>query len=279
MIRNILVGYDGSRSGMVAVEQAMGVADATDGRLHLATVVEASDSAAEDELLGGELDPVQAAMPPDEEEPEEPLAAPPDIEEMKAACEDRHIVCEQATVFSEGAGASLVRRSWLADLVVVDRSSAPGQAGAAELGPTARHLVNRLVSPTLVCARQYLHIRSALIVYQASVSSGRALSFAAELCEEMNASLDVLACDPDRRVAAAALEEARPALRGYHVEGEHSVSVNPPAEAMRNAAMEREVSVIIVPDARRHSWGLPWGRNEVLWRALEIPNTAVLAYP
>ena len=102
-------------------------------------------------------------------------------------------------------------------------------------------------------------VRSALIVYQASLSSGRALSFAAELCEEMNVSLDVLACDPDRRVAAAALEEARPALRGYHVEGEYSVSVNPPAEAMRNAAMEREVSVIIVPDARRHSWGLPWG--------------------
>lgn len=283
MIRNILVGYDGSLSSLVAFEQALSIAEATEARVHVATVAELSDSG-ERELLGARFDPVEAAMPPDEreegqeEEQDAPQLSPPDLEQLKAECEARHIVCEQETLFG-GVTQALLRRSWLADLLVVGRASESNHGAPAGLGPVAQRLVDRVVSPTLICARQYVAIKSALVSYKASITAGRAVSFAGDLCEHLNASLDLLVCDRNRRAAGAALTAARGALRAYHVEGEHSVSLTPPVEAVHGAALEHDVSLVVVPGAHKCRVILPWRRNPVLWRALELPNTVVLAYP
>ena len=280
MIRNILVGYDASRSSEVAVAQALGLAEALGGRIHLVTVVEETDTTAEEELAPGGLDPVEAAMPPaEQDDEEEQVIIPPAVEGIKRVCDSRHIVCEAEVLFSTSPGARLLRRSWLADLVVIGRRSERAQGAPAKLGPTAELMARQLVTPTLICAREYLDLRSVLLPYQASVSGGKALAFAAELCELLNASLDVLVCDRARRPAGAALEAARAALRAYKVEGEHSVSLTSPAEGIGKAAMEREASLVVVPGARKRPWGLPWTRNQALWRALELPNTTVLAYP
>lgn len=280
MIRNILVGYDASRSSEVAVAQALSLAEALGGRIHLVTVVEETDATAEEELGPQPLDPVEAAMPPGEEEDQEERALIPlDIEGIKRVCDSRHIVCEHEVLFSTSPGARLIRRSRLADLVVIGRRSERAQGAPARLGRTADFMARRLVSPTLICARDYLDLRSVLVSYQASVSGGKALAFAAGLCELLNASLHLLVCDRDRRAAGAALEAAREALRAYKVEGEHSIALTSPAEGLGKAAMEGEASLIVVPGARKRPWGLPWARNEALGRALELPNTAVLAYP
>ena len=68
-------------------------------------------------------------------------------------------------------------------------------------------------------------------------------------------------------------------MRAYDIETDNAVSLTPPLEAVRTAALQRDTSLIVVPGAHKRYYLLPWSRNEVLWRAMEIPVCAVLAYP
>lgn len=274
-----MVGYDGSRLSQVAVEQAMVITEAAGGRLQ---VVHVQLTPADDDELapgGRELNIVQAAEPrQDEQAGEREEQEPMDLDQIHRLCEARRIVCEEEHLYGRSPGPRLLRRSWLTDLMVIGRGREHGR-GPADIGPTADFLLSELVAPTLVCARQYTEIRSALVPYKVSISGGRALAFAARLCEMVNASLTVLVCEPDRVKAGQALEAAESALRAYHVEGSHDISLRPPLEALRTAALERESSLIIVPGAHKRNYILPWSRNEVLWRALELPGAMVLAHP
>ncbi len=279
MIRNVMVGYDGSRLSQIAVEQAMAITEAAGGRLHVVHVHIAP--AAEEELGTGPREPdvVRAAEPRNgEQEPggEEPEGL--DLDRIHRLCEERRIVCEEEHLYGPSPGPRLLRRSWLTDLMVIGRGREHGRS-PEDIGPTAEFLLSELVAPTLVCARQYIEIRSVLVPYKVSVSGGRALAFAARLCELMNASLTVLVCEPDRVKAGQALAAAQKALRAYRVEGSHDISLSPPLEALRSAALARESSLIVVPGAHKRNYILPWSRNRVLWRALELPGAMVLAHP
>ncbi len=280
MPRNIMVGYDGSRLSQVAAEQALALAEAVGARVRVVHVQHAPDTGDEFAASEREVDVVRAAMPPagaeddTDELPDEIM----DMEDLRLQCERRHIVCEEEFLYGRSPGPRLLRHSWLTDLLVLGRGKERGRR-SADVGPTTEFLLSELVSPTLVCARQYIEVRSVLVPYKVSISGGRALSFAARLCEEINASLNVLVCEPNRHEAGKALEQAERALRAYNVEGEHAISLTPPLEALRTAALARDVSLIIVPGAHKRNYLLPWSRNEVLWRALELPTTAVLAYP
>ena len=280
MVRNIVVGYDGSRSSEVAVEQAMHLAELSGGRIYLATVATASDSDLSTEVPGDEPDIGDLAMePPARPGPDEDRDAieqPLSVEEIHRRCQDMHIVCEEERLFARHAGARLLRRSWLAELLVIGRGDErkPGKPG-----PNTTFLLSELVTPTLVCARQYVEVRSVLVPYKLSVRGGRALSFAARLCDTMNAELEVLICEPRRSDAHDAREAAEKFLRAYHVDSSTDVSLTPPHEAVQSAAMDRGTSLVIIPGAHKRNYLFPWQRNETLWRALEVPGAAVLAYP
>jgi len=273
-----MVGFDGTRLARVAAEQAMSLAEAVGGRVTFVHVMVAPPN--EDELGTGEreIDIVRAARAPDEDAPPDEAQEPMDLEDMRLLCEARHIVCDEDHLYGHSPGLRLLRRSWLTDLMVIGRGNERGR-GSADVGPTTEFLLSELVSPTLVCARQYVELRSVLVPYKASVSGGRALSFAARLCELVNATLTVLVCDPDRIRAGKALEAAEDALRAYNIEGDHAVSLSSPLEAVRTAALQRGTSLIVVPGAHKRYYLLPWSRNQVLWRALEVPGCAVIAYP
>jgi hypothetical protein len=43
--------------------------------------------------------------------------------------------------------------------------------------------------------------------------------------------------------------------------------------------MDRDSSMVVIPGAHKRNYLFPWQRNETLWRALEVPGAAVLAYP
>jgi len=280
MMRNIVVGYDASRSSDVAVEQAISIAQLTDGRISLATVATATESDLSPDALGDEPDlaemamepPARAGMDEDRDAFEQPLS----LDEIHGRCQELSIVCESERLFGRHPGARLLRRSWLAELLVIGRGDErrPGRPG-----PNTTYLLSELVTPTLVCARKYTEIRSVLIPYKLSVRGGRALSFAAGLCEALNAELEVLICEPKRTDAHEAREAAEKFLRGYHVESSTDVSLTVPREAVQSAAMDRDASLVVIPGAHKRNYIFPWQRNETLWRALEVPGAAVLAYP
>lgn len=281
MLRNIVAGYDGTRSSQVAVEQAIDLAEEMGGRVYLATVTASGgdDAEAED---AGEEDIADLAMPArfrseeDEEREQVTDEMPLSLEEIHRRCQDLHIACEDERLFGRHAGARLLRRSWHAELLVLGRGD---ERRPGVIGPNATYLLSELVTPTLICARQLIEPRSLLIPYRSSVSGGRGLSFAARLCEHLNADLHVLVCEPRRTTAREAVEQAEKLLRGYRIDIETDVSLTPPHEAVHSAAIDRDVPLVVIPGAHKRYYLFPWQRNETLWRALEVPGAAVLAIP
>ncbi|MFW5866957.1 MAG: universal stress protein, partial [Armatimonadota bacterium] len=268
MVRNIVVGYDGSRSSDVAVEQAISLAELSGGRVYLASVATATEADLSPESPGAERDLGEMAMEPpggpDIDEDRDAMELPLSVDDIHRRCQDLHVVCEEERLFGRHPGARLLRRSWLAELLVIGRGDErrPGRPG-----PNTTFLLSELVAPTLVCARQYVEVRSVLIPYKLSVRGGRALAFAAHLCETLNAELEVLICEPKRTDAHDAREAAEKFLRAYHVERSTDVALAPPSEAVQSAAMEREASLVIIPGAHKRNYLFPWQRNETLWRA------------
>ncbi|MGD9495749.1 MAG: universal stress protein [Armatimonadota bacterium] len=278
-MRNIAVGYDGTRSSEVAAQQAIGLAEATGGRIYLVTVITTSD-----EDLGGEIAPrepdiADLALGPQVEDAgheERGVEAPAGLEELRRRCRDLHLACEQERLFGRHAGVRLLRRSRTCELLVIGRGD---ERRPGVIGRNATFLLSSLVAPTMVCARQHVELRSVLVPYKLSTAGGRGLSFAAGLCETVNARLHVVVCEPRSAIASEAVEAVRRYLLAYRVEGDVDVSPTPPHEAVHSAAMEREASLIVVPGAHRRYYLFPWQRNETLWRALQVPGAVVVAYP
>lgn len=280
MLRNIVTGYDDSRSAAVAVEQAIQLAHLCGARLYLATVATVTDADLVPEIPGAEPDLAEIAMGASErrrdDEDRDEMEPPLSLDDIHRRCQELHVVCEDEQLFGRHPGARLLRRSWLAELLVIGRGDErrPGRPG-----PNTTFLLTELVAPTLVCARQYLEVRSVLIPYKLSVRGGRALAFAGRLCEALNARLEVLICEPSRTAAHNAREAAEKFLRAYRVDSTTEIALAPPQEAVRSAALERDSSLVIIPGAHKRNYIFPWQRNETLWRALEVPGAAVLAYP
>ena len=165
MVRNILVGYDGTRPADVAVAQAIALAERAGGRIHLANVMPVTEDAGQ-EVGEAESDLATLARGQSEREtrdesPDEGLQ-PGTVEEIHRRCQDLHIVCEDEQLFGRHPGIRLLRRSWLAELLVIGRGR---ERRSGQPGPNATFLLTELVAPTLVAARQYVELRSVLMPY------------------------------------------------------------------------------------------------------------------
>lgn len=281
MLRNIVVGYDGTRSSEVAVEQAIALAAGTGGRVYLVHVTTVSDADLGGEMVAREPDIADQALGPEPRDEDEEDQAPDGevvlrVEPIQRRCQELHLVCEEEQLFGRRAGFRLLQRSWTAELLVVGRGS---EARPAEVGPTTTFLLGELVAPTMVCARQYVELRTVLVPYKRSVAGGRALTFAARLCETLNIALHVQVCEPRRLDAQEAAEGVRRHLRAYHIESTVDISPAPPHEVIHSVGIEREASLIVIPGAHKRYYVFPWQRNQTLWHALDVPGAAVLAFP
>lgn len=281
MPRNIVVGYDDTRSSEIAAEQALALAAETGGRIYLTHVTTVSDADLGVEVAGGEPDIADRALAPEprgedgeEQAPEEETVLR--VEPIQRRCQELHVVCEEERLLGPHVGSRLLRRSWTAELLVIGRGS---ERRPTEVGATTSFLLSELVTPTMVCARQYVEVRNVLVPYKLSVAGGRALTFAARLCETLNSSLHVQVCEPRRLEADEAVAGVTRHLRAYHVESSVAVSPAPPHEVVHSVAVEREASLIIIPGAHKRYYVFPWQRNQTLGRALDVPGTVVLAYP
>ncbi len=277
MIRNILVGYGGSRGAQVALSQALQIAQASEGRLRLAMVEDVTDSAAEVGLVA-ERSPEQAVLAAAEERSEvEPdsLGPSPALEEAALRCRQEGVACSLARSYGNIA-QRLLDLSRLADLLVVGRHGEGSRYRRSVLGRNARRIAGGAITPTLFTDRDYLPVRSATLYYEPRPPGGRALSQAAELCSLLNVDLNVTCVGLDRIDAAAAEAEARQALRAYHVEGEFIIGGQAGPEALQNAALLWGDPLLVVPAPAQRALFPDYG---VLRAAMATPNTNVLLVP
>jgi nucleotide-binding universal stress UspA family protein len=273
-MRNILVGFDKSRSALIAVSQATALASGLGARMHILQAVEQVGPGSELDLSPEDdpvahLDRLDAMMT----EPEAPLAADDDLAPAVRICEDAKVVCTHSR--RNGMAVRVLREECLAmDLLVLGRR---GTIGRKVVGSTATTIVSRPIVPTLLCRDTEIPWRRALVAYEVSANGGRALKVAGELASALNMGLDVVVADVDRERGRKAAEYAGRVLRGYHLDGEFVQHQGRIAEALQSAALQFQSSVVVVPDGRNGPW--PWSRSEAVLAAIEFPTALALVVP
>lgn len=277
MIKNILVGYGGSRGAQVALGQALEIALAAGARLRLALVETVADSAAETGLVT-EVAPeamlLAAAVERAEVEPDS-LGASPALEVAATRCREAGVPYSLARYYGD-PGERLLELSRLANLVVIGRRGDGSRYRRSVLGRHARKLAANAQVPTWFADRELLPLRAVTLYYEPRPGGGRALASAAELCSLMNLTLNVMVTGGRRLSPAEALAEAQFALRAYHLEGELLTADRAGADAVQNAALLWGDPLVVVPGPA------PGGLIpdfSVIRAALATPNSNVLLVP
>ncbi len=277
MIKNIVVGYDGSTGAQTALAQALDIAEITGGCIHLLTAEEVAELGAEQDMLSQPdvLDMLDATDSLEEETEEGGITVPDFVEEARLRCQQAHISC--TVNVGPGPAARYVREhAWLADLVVVGRGSRR-QLRAGEIGRTTRQLLQAAQRPILVAGQEYVNISSVMVVGEKSSGGGRALSLAGEMGSELNVPVDVLIADRPRHVLTHWSAQVRSLLHAYHVEDKVELSTAPLPQALTTWALERSPSVIVLPQVQRQL--LSWRLASVYQTALQLPDAMVMVVP
>ncbi len=282
MIRNILVGYDHSRSSQAALQQALDIAEAAQSWLHLVYVDEAavredglellSSISVEDHGVAVAATAEEGAFAP---EPPPPVEAEiPVLTAGAEACYQAHVPYDTQRLFGT-PGERLAHLARLQQLLVVGESSEPRRGMRHHLGPNLRFLLRNCPVPLLVCNYNYRAMDSALVVYQDDAAGGRALSLAGVLCSALNIPLTVAVAgrtveDPETLVADLEL-----ALRVFHVEHEIQVLDRTVAEVVSLVPMEWAARCVVLAYPPL-VW--PWNVNAIR-AAMATPNLMRLIVP
>jgi len=277
MIKNIVVGYDGSPPAQVALEQALDLAEAGLARIHLVAAIEEFGPDSEADILTqpNVLGILDSANGLSQEPSEERATVPGYLEEARLRCQEAHISCTVSVGHQQATGY-LRGYNWLADLLVVGRCSRR-QPKAGEIGRSAHRLLQMAQRPTLVCAQQYIGVTSLMVVYEQSAIGGRTLAIAGELAAKLNVPLDILVAGHGRQTLRRWVAAARSAVQAYGVESNIESSTAPVSQALTTLALDRTPSIIVSPQRRLRlgSWRLP----AVYRTVLQLPDTMLLVVP
>jgi hypothetical protein len=198
-----------------------------------------------------------------------------ELEGIAELCQREEVFC----TFNHHHGDPAQRLSALArtaNLLVVGRRDEPRPAESAAVGRVARALATRPAIPTLFTDREHLPLKSATLYYEPREAGGRALAMAGEIAHLLNITLNTVCLGYGDVDAPAALEEARTAIRAYHVDGEFTHAAGSLTAALQNTALSWNDPLVIVPAPPRQ---LLFGNVESTRVALAIPNTNVLLVP
>ena len=277
MIKNIVVGYDGSPGAQTALAQALDIAEGAGARIHLVAATEVAQPGAEQDMLSQPdvLDILDAAESLGQEPEETGVGTVDFVEEARLKCQEAHISC--TVNVGPGPAARYVRAySWLADLLVLGRGSRP-RLRAGQIGRTVHQLLRTAQQPTLVSGQEYVDVSSVMVVGSKSTVGGRALAMAGELGSKLNVPVDVLVAGRPRHILRQWSAQVRSVLHAHHVEGKLEPSVAPIGQALTTWALERTPSVIVLPQVERQllSWRLP----SVYQTALQLPGAMVMVVP
>lgn len=279
MIKNILLGYSGSRGAQVAVSQAVDIARPAKARLHVTTIEPLASGDSQVALRGeiyadGAGAPLPDPLPSDAPEVDGP-ASTADFENIAEVCRREEVFCTFEHHYGDPA-RRLLELSRAADLLVVARRDEPKPGQTAAIGRTARYIAAHPVIPTLFTDREHLPAKSATLLYEPRAAGGRALAIAGEVCMLLNITLNVITLPSGEVSAEAAEEEARFALQAYHLDGEFIRANTTVAGALQNAALSWNDPLIFLPAPPRQ---LLFNNTESVRAALGLPNTNVLLVP
>ncbi len=276
-MRNILVGYDGSRGSATALRQTIPLAEALQSRVR---VVQAVEPVSPQDMVRMDEgpDPVTVvdrveAMRSREEVDEGPLPSDPDLDAAARIVENAGITCSLQTR-SGMATRVLPEQAIAMDMLVLGRH---GTLRRSAVGRTAASIIYHPTVPTLLCQEEPLPLHRLLLVYEPTPSGGRALRVAGELASELNVTLDVAVPDTDRRRGEENLAYVSSALRAYHVEGERVRFNGALPEAVSEMALDMGSSMVVLGDGHSCLW--PWSKPANIRAAVQVPGALSLVVP
>jgi nucleotide-binding universal stress UspA family protein len=274
MLRNVAVGIDTSAGSQVPLRQALALAAACGARLHLLGALQET-AGSEEPLLGAPQTPVLEVVLPGEPPQEPPAGLPSHLDRARQACHEEGVPC-RVHLHRGDPWPWLAEQARLAGVLVVGRRSRPSPAGP-RWGRTLRRLLQDPETPLLVCGRDLVEGRPALVLYTPDAAGARALALTAELCAGLNLPLGVIAAAPQRHAAARSLLNARDALYAYQLECDFTAVEGAPAAALLELSLERHPSLVAVPVQPRPL--RPFLTHPLCQAALDVPQAAALIVP
>ena len=274
MLRNVAVGIDTSPSSQVPLHQAVSLAVACSARLHLLAALE-DLALAEEQVPGASGLPVLEVSLGEEPPDEPPAGLPPHLDRARQVCHDEGAACRMH-VHRGDPWPWLAEKALLADVLVLGRRSTHASQ-ARPWGRTVRRLLADPESPLLLCGREAVEGRPALVLYQPDGAGARALALTAEICAGLNLPLGVIAAASHRQDATRLLRNARDSLYAYQLDCDFTAVEGAPAAALLELSLERHPSLVALPVQPRPL--RPFLTHPLCQAALDVPDAAVLVVP
>jgi len=218
MIKNVLVGLDGSEHSRAAIEHALWIArrfGASLTGLHVIDIVSIEGSFLHD--ISGSLgfEPYLDFSSKMREVLQERGRAM--LEEFGERCREDGVRCE--TAMDVGVIANeICARARTADLVVIGHRGINEKFSTGLLGGTAESVTRKIAKPLLVCPMEWKEIDRPLLAYDGSARSASAMQAAADFCVSTKLPLAVLHVAKDEAGAEKIIGEAKRYLASYPIE-------------------------------------------------------------
>lgn len=245
MIKNILVGTDGSEHSVTACRYAIDLAKRLQARLLGLHVIDARSL--EGPLLADVSNWVGAQPYGGQRYSFHKM-----LEERGRNILDafeEQAVGEGVTpekIMTIGHPVSVIRREEdRVELLVVGRKGEHAELDEEALGSSVDRLVRRSMSPCMVTPKNFRPIRRILAAYDGSGHAGRALQTAVGLAQSLAAELTVLTVGKKDEATQVIVDEARKRLQAYGLDMMPVLSEGKPERVILAEATEREADVIV----------------------------------
>ena len=272
MIKNILVPHDGSAHAGSAVGYALWLAKefgATVTGLHVVDSVALEGSFLHDISGSMGFEPFMdfsSKMRAILEENGKTV-----LENFISRCGDAKVECHE-TLSSGIVSSSICEHAKLADLVVMGRRGANAGFEYGLMGSVAEAVVRKSSKPVMVVPSEFTEPAKALISYDGSTNSSKALGSAAEFSKAFSMPLTVLTVSAGDE-GAIKLKDAEDYLRSYEIEAKLvHVKGDTPADIVEY--LENNEHDLIFMGSSHHSrvFELVLGSTtEFVLRAVDIP--------
>jgi nucleotide-binding universal stress UspA family protein len=239
MIKNILVGVDGSDHARTATRYAQWFAKRFDARvvgLHVVDIVSVEGPFFHDisGSLGFEpyLDFTSKVR--------DALAERGKVilEEFQASCAKEGVRSDVALQFGI-VPSEICERAREADLVVIGHRGVNQRFSTGLLGGVAESVSRQCNEPVLLTPQEFADVRSPLLAYDGSERASLAMHFAGEVCSKLDLPLEVLTVERDRDLGEQTIAEARRYLEPYKLRLEARIVDGHAAERIPAEVKER----------------------------------------